>query len=74
MRAARHKLALLAQKYLTQKALNAFCVSIILTQKALSAWQGWQPNDSSELALRESADHNHCCVVRCLPKPLFSLY
>lgn len=28
--------------------------------------QKLQPNDSTELALRESADHNHCCVARCI--------
>ena len=53
------------------KALDPFLVmrfdqNILRNPSFNEGRQGWQPNDSTELALREAADHHHCCVARCI--------
>uniref|UniRef100_A0A7S0ETH0 Uncharacterized protein n=1 Tax=Hanusia phi TaxID=3032 RepID=A0A7S0ETH0_9CRYP len=51
------------------KALDPFIVlrfdsNILRNSQFTEGRQGWTANDSTELALREAADHTPCCVAR----------
>ncbi|EKX34575.1 hypothetical protein GUITHDRAFT_147098 [Guillardia theta CCMP2712] len=55
------------------KALDPFIVlrfdtNILRNSQFTEGRQGWTANDSTELALREAADHTPCCAARAPPK------